>query len=179
MQIFQLLWQWLAAKYWKQHPLNLFQAARSKHRVGLLDIDLNFHLNNAKYLKFMDKARFQHALDSGLALRMLQLRWNSVVANIEISYVRSLMPWQRFQVDTEMVGWDDKYFYVKQTFRVKDQVYAVALTRQVILVKGRPIDLNDAFAKLASDTPSPSLPDSVEAWKALIQHKKQESLNAG
>ena len=52
----------------------LFDTVSMEFRVRLFDIDLNMHLNNAKYLKYMDRCRLEHAVSTGLLDKLIQAR---------------------------------------------------------------------------------------------------------
>ena len=57
----------------------LFDTVSMEFRVAMWDLDHNLHLNNAKYLKFMDKCRLEHSIVTGLLDRMLTAHCNAVV----------------------------------------------------------------------------------------------------
>lgn len=45
---------------------------------------------------------------------------------------RSLQPFQRYVVTTELDSWDQKWFYLRQTFTSGDKIYAVGKTKWFI-----------------------------------------------
>src|SRR5690606_12110651 len=124
-------------------------------RVGLTDIDLNLHLNNARYLNYLDRARLEHMLATGLLWRMLNWRTRSVVANTEISYIRELRTWQPFTVTVRLGGWDEKYFYFEQRFLSNGQLCTHVFMRLVHLKKGKGISAAEALQRLGLEVESP------------------------
>src|SRR5690606_948133 len=151
----------------------LFDTVSMEFRVGLFDIDLNMHLNNAKYLKFMDRCRLEHSVCTGLLNEMIQARCNAVVANTEIAYVRELRPYQQFDVRTRILGWDDKYVYYDQRFESQGKLHTHALLRLVNMYGGKAISPQSVQEMTGINKTSPALPDYVEQWKRLLQTKRR------
>lgn len=144
-------------------------------RAGLFDIDINLHLNNANYLKFMDRGRFEHAVVTGLFKQMLTSRCRLVVANTEVSYVRELLPYQPFWLRTRLLGWDEKYCYYDQRFEVNHRLHTHALVRCVALHE-KNIITPQAFQDMTGfRRHSPALPEYIDSWKTMLRDKKRYS----
>jgi hypothetical protein len=64
-------------------------------RVWPNDIDLNLHLNNARFLSLMDYGRTHLLARSGLLEHILRSRWQPLVGAVWMTYRRSLpvLPW--------------------------------------------------------------------------------------
>ena len=163
-----------AARRRKRPPTHdLFDTVRMEFRVGLLDIDLNLQLNTGKYVKIMDRCRLEHAVVTGLLHRAIEARTSTVVANTEIAYIRELRPYQRFQVHTRLLGWDDKYSYYDQRFESQRKLHTHALHRLAHMYGGKTIS-PQAFQEMTGLTlSSPPLPEYVRDWKTLLQNKRR------
>ena len=136
---------------------SLFDVVSMEFRVGLLDIDLNMHLNNGKYTKIMDRCRLEHAVVTGLLNRMIE----------------ELRPYQRFMVHTRILGWDDKYTYYDQRFDSQRKLHTHALLRLAHMYGGKTIS-PQAFQEMTGlNKVSPPLPAYVQDWKTLLQSKKR------
>ena len=59
-------------------------------RVWPQDIDFNLHLNNARYLSFMDYGRIHLSAATGILTPVLKERWIPLVGSLSITYRRSL-----------------------------------------------------------------------------------------
>lgn len=165
-----------AAMRRKRPPTHgLLDTVSMDFRVGLLDLDLNLHLNNAKYLKFMDRCRLEHSVCTGLLNEMIQARCNAVVANTEIAYVRELRPYQQFSVRTRILGWDDKYVYYDQRFESQGKLHTHALLRLVNMYGGKSISPQAVQEMTGINQTSPPLPEFVEQWKTLLQTKRRHT----
>lgn len=155
----------------------LFDTVSMDFRVGLFDIDLNMHLNNAKYLKFMDRCRLEHAVSTGLLDKLIHARCNAVVANTEVSYVRELRPYQHFSVDTRVLGWDDKYVYYDQRFMSRKRLHTHALLRIVYMYGGKSISPQAAQEITGINMQPPTLPEYVDQWRKLLSTKRRYTEN--
>lgn len=163
-----------AARRRKRPPTHgIFDTVSVESRVGLLDLDINLHLNNAKYLKFMDRSRLEHAVCTGLLDKMIRARCNQVVANTEIAYVRELRPYQEFWVRTHILGWDEKYVYYDQRFESQGKLHTHALLRVINMYGGKSISPQSVQELTGLNLSSPALPEYVEQWKKLLLTKKQ------
>jgi acyl-CoA thioesterase FadM len=157
----------------------LLDEVTQEFRVGLTDIDLNLHLNNAKYLKYMDLARLEHMLCTGLLGRYLRGRTNAVIANTEISYIRELRTWQRFTVSARIAGWDDKYLYFEQRFHADGRLCTHAFIRLAHLHRRKSIPVAEAFARCGIEGTSPPLPLPVQRWKEMLAAKRDYARGVG
>lgn len=91
------------------------------------DIDLNLHLNNARYLSYMDLGRFEFLGKTGLLRHLIFDRWSPIVGNIEIKFIKEIKPFERVELITQVDHFDHKYFYLTQTFLSKEgKVFAIA-----------------------------------------------------
>ena len=78
-------------------------------RVWPNDIDLNFHLNNARLL-----AR------TGILTHIVRKRWQPLVGAVWITYRRSLPVFSAFDLTSRLVCWNERWFYIEQTFTGKE-----------------------------------------------------------
>lgn len=149
----------------------------SQHRVGLRDLDLNWHLNNARYLTYMDAARVEHGIHTGL-LAVFPRKMNFIVANVEISYIRSLLPRQKFTVASRIVCWDERYYYMEYRFEVGEQVYAIAHARLVFMKGPKRLDANVVLADILGLEQSPEVPAVIKHWQDTLAAKRAPATKA-
>jgi acyl-CoA thioesterase FadM len=100
-----------------------------EYRVWPTDLDFNLHLNNARYLSFMDLGRLDLLARLGLLKPMLRLKWTPIVGAVMLRFRRGLDPWMRFTLHSRVLGWDEKWFYLEQRFLKDGEVYASGLVR--------------------------------------------------
>jgi acyl-CoA thioesterase FadM len=115
--------------------VNPFQATEVDFRVWPLDMDINVHLNNARYLSMMDLGRIHHMGKSGLLKKVFKYKWMPVVAKIDIRFIRPIGAFEKYTLRTEITEFDEKYFYMKQVFMQKNREVAVAHLKGLFLDK--------------------------------------------
>lgn len=148
-----------------------FDEVHEDFRVGVSDIDLNLHLNNAKYLQYMDLARLEHLVSTGLLYRLMRSKTNPIVSSTEISYVRELRTFQPFNVSARMLGYDERYFYYEQRFTSGGRLCTHAFLRLACVHqgKGRPVaEIRDALGL----PDSPALPEPILLWREMLGAKR-------
>lgn len=127
---------------------------RLSFRVHLVDCDINLHLNNARYLSFMDIGRWDLFLGLGEIQHALRSKHKPVVVEIDIKYRRSLAPGQRFVLETELTHTRGKIFFVTQQFLVEDNegnevVAASAQIKGLVLdEKGKAMSASKALSAI-------------------------------
>jgi acyl-CoA thioesterase FadM len=71
------------------------------------DLDINFHVNNGRYLTLMDIGRLDMFIRSGLLRAALKRGWRPVLAAGKIRFRHEMRAFQRFTVETRVVYWND------------------------------------------------------------------------
>nr|XP_046214181.1 protein THEM6-like [Oncorhynchus gorbuscha] len=121
---------------WFQPPVWDVLAEQSvAGRVLPHDLDYMGHMNNARYLRECDFARFHHYMRNGIFKALRTLKATMVVGASTIRYRRSLAFGEAFDLRTRIVAWDDKSFFVEQRFVSQGDgfISAVMLCRQNVL----------------------------------------------
>lgn len=111
-------------------PINSLQM-----RVLPNDVDINFHMNNGRYLTICDLTRVDMFIRTGLAKTMLKEKWIPVIAEHTMTYKKPLKPFQKYLVTMAVTGWDDRSFDMVHTFLVGERVMAEGTSKGVILSK--------------------------------------------
>lgn len=141
-------------------------------RVGLLDIDFNMHINNARYMVFMERARWDHPVQTNTWDVMLKEKLNFIVAGIEMGYIREIRLGKKFDVETRYIGWDEKYFYLEQRFVADGKIHAYGLVKAVFLQQGQKAEPHQVANTLGIQLTSEVLPEHMELWKRLSNAKR-------
>lgn len=144
-------------------------------RVGLTDIDFNMHINNARYMVFMERARWDHPVQTNTWDVMLKEKLNFIVAGIEMGYIREIRLGKKFEVETHYLGWDEKYFYLEQRFIADEKIHAYGLVKAVFLQQGKKSEPNKIAQMLDIKQASEALPEHMELWKRLSNAKRNFS----
>lgn len=138
--------------------------ANSRLRFWVLpsDLDLNFHMNNGRYLALMDLGRFELMLRTGLFRKGVLRRWMPVVADIKIRYWRSLKPFQKVDLNTRLVSWDERWFYLEQRFEHKGKLMARALIKVAFVQARHTLPTATVLEVMNTQLENPPLPDEFQ-----------------
>lgn len=98
-------------------------------RVMPTDLDMLWHVNNGVYFSFMDFGRWDMIFRNGVFDLATKNGWYSVVAGETIKFKKSLELWDKFQIETQIMGHDDKYFFIMQKFMRGNDLCATGLVK--------------------------------------------------
>lgn len=126
----------------------------------VLPTDLNVYrtMHSGVYLSLLDIARLDLLERTGLARPFRKRGWRTEITSESIGFGRPLKLFQRFEVETRILGWVGDSFYVHQRFVRDGDVVAAAL------VLGRVRDAGDdtvpaadvaALARIGEPPPVP------------------------
>lgn len=150
----------------------LFEPGRIAFRVWPNDCDVNLHLNNGRYLTFMDLGRVHLIAQFGLLRDLIRRRWAPVLSAAEMSFIRPLQPLQRFELISRLLTWDDKYFYIEQRFVARGRLHAVGMVKGLFLHGHGRVETRMILDALGLDPVPPDFPEVVRHWNDLANLKK-------
>jgi acyl-CoA thioesterase FadM len=129
------------------------------------DLDLLRHVNNGIYLSLMDLGRMDMMIRSGKWQQLSRLGWYPVAASVTVTYRRSLRLWQKYTLETKVIGFDEKAMYVEQRFVRDDEVYVAAIMRARFLRKsGGTVTVAEMGELAGIDPASMPIPKWVAVW---------------
>jgi len=152
-------------------PLGVLEEDPLRMHVWPNDIDFNFHLNNARYLNIMDYARTHLLARTGLLEHIIRARWQPMVGAVWITYRRSLPVFSSFWLSSRLVCWDERWFYMEQTFEGRDGLAAVGWVKGVLRDKRGTVNPQVAIERVAPGAVSPPMPEAIETWNELTREK--------
>jgi YbgC/YbaW family acyl-CoA thioester hydrolase len=137
----------------------------SRTRVGLGDLDVYRHVNNAVYLNMMDTARNNLLADCGAMKPLLERGWYPVVAASTVKYKKSLTLWQPVEITSRVLGWDPRVFYLEQVIATRGQLAARGIVAARFLASGgHRIPATAVVALLDGPAESPEIPEDARGW---------------
>ncbi|QBF82837.1 thioesterase [Shewanella maritima] len=172
---FRLIWLFL----WRIHRtkrIGFLDVSRISFRALPLDCDINMHLTNSRYPAFMDLARTHMIAEMGFMKRFLRLGWLPIVNASEFTFIRDIKPMEKFEIETKIVGWDQKYFYIEHRFVTKRGLHCIVHVRGVFLHKGKQVPIAELVREAGFDGEQPQMPAEVVKWKEFLQLKKEQNL---
>ncbi len=134
--IFRMLFIAIRAVFRERLPIGKVQSRLSLH-VLPNDLDINFHMNNGRYLTLCDLSRIDMFIRTGLMKSIIKRKWMPLIANHTMTYKKPLGLFERFDLLLELTHWDDKYFYMNHTFVVRDRVAAEGTSKGCMYARGK------------------------------------------
>jgi acyl-CoA thioesterase FadM len=161
--ILRLLWVVLGAL--RRPRLGPLDESVVPLRVLPNDLDTNLHLNNGRYLTLMDLGRVDLLIRLGVVREMRRRRWGGVVASLTVRFRRPLNLFQRFDLRTRLLCWDERWFYMEHRFTRGEDTLAVAVVRaRFMAADGRRLPPAEVVAATEHAMDSPPMPPGVREW---------------
>lgn len=151
----------------RRGPVNPTIVGRVRLRTMPTDIDLLGHMNNGRYASLFDLGRFDLLIRTGVWDVLAEQGWYAVVASESVTFRKSLELWQRFTVESRLLGHDDKSVYLMHRAVVKGEVYAEMIVRARFLRQsGGLVPHEELFAELHRPDDLPPLAPWIHEWAA-------------
>lgn len=112
------------------------------------DLDINFHVNNGRYLTLCDLNRVDFFLRTGLARVMLAQGWMPIIAEHTMTYRKPLGAFRRFKATMHMTHWDEKYFFMTHVFTINEKVIAEGTSKGVVRGKNGVVAPEEVIAAI-------------------------------
>ncbi|MFN7097616.1 MAG: acyl-CoA thioesterase [Gammaproteobacteria bacterium] len=113
-------------------------------------IDVFGHVNNARYLEFMEEARW--AIFNKTLITLREQNMSLAIVNININYRRAALLDQHLVIDAEVERFGNTSFVIAQKVIAADNpdiIFADATVTSVILnQEGKPMKLDDSLRHL-------------------------------
>lgn len=150
----------------------IFDPSVLRLRVLPNDLDFNGHMNNGRYLTVMDLGRFDLILRNGLLKFMLSHKSVPILGAAKIRYRLPLMPFQKFDLETRVLCWDERWVFMEQRFVIVDGPKKGAIAA-IAMVKGSFFDkrkktlmpTTEPLGALGWTEASPPMPDHIRKWQ--------------
>ncbi len=157
--------------FFRQNRVNIFDEVKTTFRVLPNDLDLNMHMNNGRYLTIMDLGRFDYMSQVGILTPAIKRKWLPVLGAVQMTFLRPLKPFKKFQLITQIEYWDEKWFVMKQKFVIHDKLIAVGRIRGQMRGPNGLVKPEEILALVDSKEPSPQLNDELKKWLESLEKK--------
>lgn len=145
-------------------PLGLTGTHVSHHTCMPWDIDPWMELNNGRTLTLYDLGRIPYARRIGLDRALRANRWGMAVAGASVRYRRRIKAFDRVEMRSRGLGWDDRFLYIEQSLWRNGEAANQILIRSAVTSKAGIIAPARLVEALGEATESPPLPAWVAAW---------------
>lgn len=142
------------------------------------DIDI-WKISNDRYIALMDLGRMDIAFRCGLLKLMIKNKWGPVVTFDTIRFRHPLKVFQRYQLRTRIVWWDDATFYFRQSFERKGRVVATGYVCGGPFGPNGQVPPQEILDQLGSAVTKPSHPElaaKLRELEDLIHETQKERL---
>lgn len=150
----------------RRPPLTVWDSSSLPLQVLPTDIDIAMHVNNGMYLSLMDLGRFDLMVRSGVWKRMRRRGWGPVVAAETITFRKSVQLWQRYTIETRIIGLDAKAIFFEQRMVSDGEIYARAYIATRLVTKGGPVSQEDILREFGEPPADLVLPEWIHQWRA-------------
>ena len=178
MNLYLRLLRILFRQFWTAKMASPLERRLLFFRTWLHDCDFNLHMTNSRYLALMDLCRMDLMMAMGMTKHIMKHKWKFVVNAQEITYIKEIPPLARFRISTQILAWDEKYFYVEHRVSSKGKLHAIAHIRIAALGKKGVMNMQEIFDVCGLEVKQPEPVEAVEIWKQLLDHKKWKNLKA-
>jgi acyl-CoA thioesterase FadM len=124
---FRLIWMLLTARL--RGPVQLFEPSRLRLRVLPNDLDLNGHVNNGRYFTLADLGRLDFIIRTGAARVAIANRAFPLIGDAVAKFRKDLQLFQRYDLQSRLIGWDDKWTYMEHRFVRGGRVAGIVIIR--------------------------------------------------
>lgn len=127
-------------------------------------------MNNARYLRELDFARFHFYALTDLYQKIRQRGGGAVQGASSIRYRRTIPIFSPYKIQTKLVWWDEKAIYLEQQFITLTDgfVRAVALSKQCIT------NCNVLEILKEYNAERPPMPEELNLWLQAIESSSQK-----
>jgi acyl-CoA thioesterase FadM len=160
-------------RMWPLPLLGPLDEDRLSMRVWPNDIDFNLHLNNARYLSMMDYGRMHLLARTRILEHVIRSRWTPLVGAVWMTYRRSLPLFARFTLNSRTVCWDERWFYMEQTFTSSEGLAAVGWVKGLLRGPGGTVEPQKVLETVSPGVVSPPMPEAIATWNELTREKLQ------
>lgn len=147
-------------------PLKVLDPHVSQHRVYPWDLDPWRELNNGRTLTLFDLGRIPMSIRMGFDKVANANGWGITVAGNSTRYRKRVTVFTMLTQRCRVLGWDDRFSYVEQSFWRGDDCTAQMLLRSAFTSKSGIVPPAKVLAALNQDPVSPPLPAWVASWIA-------------
>ncbi len=93
------------------------------------DIDPFMELNNGRYVTLLDLGRFGYSVNVNIKKFLKENQWSMTITGTYNNYRHRLRLFERFQLKTRLMGYDEKWFYFFQKAVKNNKTYMASVVR--------------------------------------------------
>ena len=134
--------------------------------VPFLDTDLT-RLFTQTYSSWTGLGRWHYVFSSAFKKAAMKNRWIPVTTAETITFKRSIKAGEKVLLQTQVVCWNDRCFFLRQIFTVAGEVRAIAISEGIVRSPSGHLKPGDVFASFGSKKESPEIPEEIQKWYSM------------
>ena len=146
-------------------------------RVLPNDVDVT-RVSNDRYLTFMDLGRINVVLQAGLLKTLVSQRWGPVARVVSIRFRYPLAVFQRFQLRTRAIYWDNEWVWFEQRFERKGRTTAIGLVKATLAGRDGLVTPARIIAAAGEAFESPPLPRIIADLQSVERQLRDFNVDA-
>lgn len=185
MNLFLRLMILLVTNRFFRGGVGYLEPTRLKYRVWITDQDAFQHMNNGRYLSITDLSVIDHLMRSGILKPVRKAGMMPVVVYKDITIHKMLRFPQKYEVETQLLGWTGPYACYRHRFLQGDRLCAESRAiGRIVGSRGERPSLQELIDEFSlTDVPrSPALPaeysDAIERLEEQRRRIKQTTINS-
>jgi acyl-CoA thioesterase FadM len=160
---FRLVRVWLAAR--RRTRLGVRDTSVIRVRVWPHDLDVWGHMNGGRFVTLSDLGRLDLFVRNGLLGLVLRERWVLPMGAVAVRFRRPVRLFQVIELQSRMLGWDDRWGYVATDFVRDGTVVATVVMKGVAKDRtGRTVPSSVVLERLGIASDEFPIPESVRTW---------------
>lgn len=112
----------------------------------------------------MDLGRVDLMSRAGLLPTIIKKRWVPVIGTVQIVFRKSLHAFQKYELRTRVLGWDEKWVYMEQRFVAGEICYAAAIVKGLMRTKDGKVPSQTLVDMVSPGVKSPSFEGVLARW---------------
>ena len=146
---------------------SLFETHVSHHICWPHDLDFWLELNNGRAMSIYDIGRTALALRSGLIAAIRANGWGLTMAGSTTRFRQRIRGFERFEMRSRALCWDDKFTYIEQSMWKRDgECASHVLYRAAVTGADGIVPPQTVLRAMGRDPVSPDMPDWIANWIA-------------
>lgn len=148
-------------------PLPITGTHVSQHICWPQDIDIWMELNNGRTLTLLDLGRIPLARRIGLIAVLRRKRWALTMAGVSVRYRRRIRTFERFEIRSRAVCWDERFVYIEQSMWKRNGECANHALYRAAVTDGDGIVTPERILEaMGQEAESPEAPEWIANWIA-------------
>lgn len=147
-------------------------------RVLPNDIDVNFHMNNGRYMTVVDLFIVEYFMRTNMLRPMMKMGWKPMFGGHLVTYQRGLSMFEKYTMEFKVVGMDEHWVFFSYVFRnTSGKIAAKGYAKGASVSKKGLVPIAIFSEKIGVPIMTDALPEAVIDWIAADNTLRQAIKN--